>query len=111
MTPLASLRDRFMREDKQRKLGALASDINRLSHLYTGSRVNRVLSDSVTTELKLFSEWTAPDVSLAIQRDLLKLQRWLASMGIKQGKNLRKSDRSREASRWSRRMIRLSGLL
>ena len=101
------LRTRFKRDPLPIRWGGIASDLARLSSLaHTGQRQSQAYQD-VLTEIKLFSEWMAPEVKLDSQEKILSLQRalssWLDSPVV--------SRIEKEASEWSEQILKISGLI
>ena len=110
MIPRSMLYARFMKDPVPARLGAIASDLTRLSGLTKIDLVNEPLFQSVLNEIKFFTEWAAGDLSLDIQEKLLELQRTLAGW-TDPPLHDRPSSVEREAPKWSEEILSMSGLL
>ncbi|MBI3315362.1 MAG: hypothetical protein HYZ87_00070 [Candidatus Omnitrophica bacterium] len=99
MTPIAELKKRFLSDPTPVRLGAVASDLLRLGKLNRLPAENRSSYEDVLKETKLFTEWTASDLSFEQQLKILRLQRTLARRFSKA-----------EATQWSNKILNLSGL-
>jgi hypothetical protein len=100
-----------MKDPTPRRLGGIASDLARLSNLAHSPGRDLVAFHDVLTEVKLFTEWTAPDVSLATQKKILALQRALVGWGVRDLPGKRFSSIEQNAEKWSREILKISGLI
>lgn len=103
---LFELKKRFMRDSASVRLGSIASDLFRLSSLARAS--NKLAFSGVLTEVKLFTEWAAPEVDLSKQKRILSLQRQMTDWDLSSGR-LKKIQR--DSKRWSLAILSISGLL
>lgn len=103
---LLELKNRFMRDSSSVRLGSIASDLFRLSSLAQAS--NKPVFNGVLTEVKLFTEWAAPEMDLSKQKVFLSLQRQMTDWDLSKG---RYETIQRDSKRWSRTLLNISGLL
>ena len=101
MISIAHLENRFLKDPLPLRLGAVASDLARLSGLQPS--VHNSIFQNVLTEVKLFTEWAAPDSGLEVQERLLDLQRALAR-GTSE-------EISKIAGQWADQILGMSGLI
>lgn len=106
MHNLEVIKRRFLKEDLAARLGGIASN---LARLYSFSRMpnNKKVIKDLIEESKFFIEWTAPQSSLDIQEELVKLQVQLALWEYsKKTKGIVKY-----ADKSAKKILKLSGLL
>jgi hypothetical protein len=104
MTPIHILKNRFLKDAPLRRLGTIASDLARLAQIFSSVTVDKKLKNNVITELKLFTEWVAPDVDVEKQTRILKLQREILVWQ-------RKKSHSNQVRRWSAYCLKMSGFM
>lgn len=110
----AAIRERYVRDSVQIRLGGLAANLARVesfsNHPGHGEVVERLVEES-----KFFIEWTASELALEQQVELIGLQRMLAMWHRAWGETWADPSRRRgvmeHAGRWSRRVLEMSGLL
>lgn len=109
-----SYRKRFVQDPLPIRLGGIAANLARINsfadHETQCEMVQRMIEDS-----EYLIEWTAPLAELETQVELLKLQRLLARWYFTWEPIwkdvVRRSAVRKEASRWSDRLLDLSGVL
>ena len=114
MTFHAALRERYMRDDPNTRLGGLAANLARVEsfshHPGHEEAVARLLEESA-----FFIEWTAADVSIETMVALVDLQRllvhWRRSWGSIWSDPERRGKVAARAGEWSKRILTLAGLL
>ena len=113
MIPHAAIRNRYMRDRPQIRLGGLASNLARIQsfseHPDHKDEVARLIEESA-----FFIEWTAADVDAVVREALLDLQRTLVRWRRSWDSIWRDADRRAEvagrAGSWSEQMLRMAGL-
>lgn len=114
MTPHAGIRERYMRDIPQLRLGGLASNLARIKafseHVDHKDEVARLIEESA-----FFIEWTAADVDAVQRVALLDLQRTLVAWRRSWDSIWEDAERRMEvadvAADWSTRLLRAAGLL
>jgi len=114
MTPHAAIRERYLRDKPEIRLGGLASNLARIksfsSHPDHQDEVAQLLEESA-----FFIEWTAGDVPDDDKPILVDLQRllvrWRRSWHLIWPNHNRRDEVAQEAGLWSQRILRLAGLL
>jgi hypothetical protein len=114
MTDWVSIRERYLKDGVDVRLGGLAANLARIGTLSRRDGYSDVASRLVV-ESGLFIEWTARDVPIATLVELAELQRVL-SRWHHAWSELWRDETRREAvagaaTDWSRRVLDLSGLL
>ena len=109
MISIAELKKRFLRDENPRRLGAIASDLARLSSLAQSENVNSSVFQNVFLEIKFFTEWAAEDADLKTQEMILALQRTLSHLDIEHLSQSREKIKE-ETRQWSERILAISGL-
>lgn len=106
MQNLEEIKKRFLKENLAVRLGGIASNLARLESFSRIPNNKKVIQDLIE-ESKFFIEWTAPQASLDIQEELVKLQVQLALWGYS-----RKTKGIVEyADKSAKKILKLSGLL
>jgi hypothetical protein len=105
---------RFLRDPVPVRLANLASNLARLKSF----AAHPAMSDAarrVVYESKHFIEWTATDATLAVQVELLAVQRQLAQWQMGWGATWNDEERRQSiascAERWAQQFLASSGLL
>lgn len=114
MTPHAAIRQRYLRDQPQIRLGGLASNLARIrsfsEHPDHKDEVARLIEESA-----FFIEWTAEDVDAVLQEALVDLQRALVGWRRSWDSIWRDADRRAEvaasAGLWSTQLLQMAGLL
>lgn len=110
---LASLRERYLKEPFNRRLGHLATDLARISSFLDNSKNTKIVSD-ILEESKFFIEWTASEAPFYIQEFFSEIQPKLALWQrhlLNQGYNYRLIKELKSAAKnWSDRLIKISSL-
>lgn len=108
MTNLESKREKYVRQPMPRRLGNLASNLNRIATYSNGSFSKEGILDLIR-ESQYFAEWTAADASLELTLSLVEMQRQLARWKIHWDKTwddpARKSQMQSDAKEWSDKLI------
>jgi hypothetical protein len=107
-------REKYMRQPMPRRLGNLASNLNRIATYSDGSFSKESIFELVR-ESQYFAEWTAEGASLELTQSIVDMQRQLAKWKLHwdevwQDEN-RKSQMQKQAKAWSDHIIEHSGLL
>ena len=106
MRNLEKIKKRFLKEDLAARLGGIASNLARLESFSRMPNNKKVIQDLIE-ESKFLIEWTAPQASLDIQEELVKLQVQLALWEYS-----RKTKGIVEyADKSAKKILKLSGLL
>ena len=111
MMPSAVVQERFMRDPAPRKLGGISSDLARLANLLKSGSGDEDLFQSLITELKCFTEWTACDLALDRQELMLDLQHALLRWNNTTPVSADAKQVQREAAEWADKVLEISGLL
>ena len=109
MISIAELKNRFLRDENSRRLGAIASDLARLSSLAQREPANLAAFENGFVEVKLFTEWAAEDLDLKTQELILALQRTLSHFDS-QNFSSHRDEIKQETSKWSETILSISGL-
>lgn len=108
MTNIKELKKRFDQDSLSYRWGGIASDLSRLSAMLASRSEDRQSFDDVLTETKFFTEWLAPELDLKNQKKLLTLQRKLSEWS---DSSVARTSIESEAKKWSRQILKLSGLI
>jgi len=114
MTRLEAVRERYMRDGLETRLGGLAANLARIAS-FSGRMKNHASVEYLLDESKWFIEWMISDAPPETQGELADLQIQLAvwHQAWQQGKM--EGDRLNEmiahAQAWSERLLERSGLL
>ena len=108
------LRERYLRDPLQVRLGGLAANLARVEsfsdHLHHREVVAGLLEES-----KWFIEWTARDAQFDVLAKLVECQRQLARWNLAWNEiwanPARRAEVARQAGVWSSRILEMSGLL
>lgn len=114
MIPHAAIRERYMSDSPQLRLGGLASNLARIKsfseHSGHKEEVARLVEESA-----FFIEWTAADVDAVQGVALLDLQRtlvqWRRSWDSIWDHAERRAEVAKAAADWSTQLLRVAGLL
>lgn len=105
MQNLREIEKHFLKNNLAVRLGCIASDLARINSFSQMPNNQKAIRDLIE-ESKFFIEWTTPEASLKIQAELVNLQIQLALWSyFKKEKVIKLSDK------WSKRILKLSGLL
>jgi hypothetical protein len=114
ITGIEQRREKYLRQPMPRRLGNLASNLNRIATYSNGSFSKENIFDLIR-ESQYFAEWTAADAPLELKLNLVEMQRQLARWKIHWDdtweNQSKKTQMQQEAKRWSDRLIEHSGLL
>ena len=114
MTRLDAVRERYMQDGLETRLGGLAANLARLAS-FSGRMKQHGSVEYLLEESKWFIEWNISDASLEIQAELVELQIQLAvwhrawQQGRMDGDRLHEMISQTRA--WSDRLLERSGLL
>jgi hypothetical protein len=113
MSDWAGIRDRYLRDGVDTRLGGLAANLLRIGTLSRRPGYSDVVARLVR-ESGLFIEWTAKDVPVATLVELAELQRVLARWHHKWPEvwsdDSRRAQVATDAATWSGRVLEISGL-
>ena len=114
MTNIEQRREKYLRQPMPRRLGNLASNLNRIATYSDGSFSKESIFELIR-ESQYFAEWTAGDASLELTLSLVDMQRQLARWKIHWDdvweNETEKTQMQQVAKLWSDRLIEHSGLL
>lgn len=114
MTHREAVRERYLKDGIERRLGGLAANLARLAS-FSGRMKQNGSVEYLLDESKWFIEWTAPDAEPEIQAELVELQVQLAiwHRTWRQGRmdSHRLQEMKTQARAWSDRLLDRSGLL
>ena len=110
---LVSIKERFMKESFNRRLGHLASDLARITSFLDNPKNTKTVSD-ILEESKYFIEWMAADAPYLIQELFSEMQLKLALWHyylLNDKYDSRVMDELRTSTKnWSNQLIELSGI-
>ena len=114
MKNIDSIRERYLKEPFNRRLGHLASDLARISSFLDNLETKEVVFD-ILEESKFFIEWLAPEAPPYIQIILpemqLKLALWQRHL-MREKENSYDVEKLKSAAKaWSSQLLDLSGLI
>ncbi len=113
MSDWTSIRDRYLEDGLDIRLGGLAANLARIGSLSRRAGYSDVVSRLVV-ESGLFIEWTARDVPLSTLAELAQLQRmlsrWHHAWPELWTDESQRETVARATTEWSRRVLELSGL-
>ncbi|MFH0764700.1 MAG: hypothetical protein V1927_06830 [Candidatus Omnitrophota bacterium] len=111
---LDEIKDRYLRESFNRRLGHLASDLMRVSGFLDNIKNRKVVTDMLE-ESKFFIEWAAPDAPSHIQELFSEMQSrlalWHRHLLIMKEDREEIEELAKSAKCWSAQLVQLSGLL
>jgi hypothetical protein len=114
MTRWDAIRERYMRDKLDIRLGGLAANLARLVS-FSGRMRHHGSIDYLIEESKWFIEWSAPDALPEMQAELVELQIQLAvwhRVWLKGPMNeTQLHEMASQARAWSNRLLERSGLL
>lgn len=114
MKNIISVKERYLREPLNRRIGHLASNLARLS-VFLENPKNRKATEDILEESKFFIEWTASEAQSEMQAMLSEIQSKLALWQrhlLQQKENSDEIEESRKlAKSWSTHLIEISELL
>jgi hypothetical protein len=114
MRELATIRERYMRDELPIRLGGLAANLTRI-RAFSEHSSNCNIVENLLNESKFFIEWTAPDANLELQVELIELQlqlaRWQRSWLQIWNDDARRTSIAEKAQNWSERILKISGLV
>ena len=104
------VRERFLRDPLQIRLGGLAADLARIAS-FGENPANRRAVASLLEESKYFAEWMAPDAPLETQAVLAELQVRVAFWERRWHQGLEVPRLQQEAEQQSAALLSLAGLV
>lgn len=114
MKNLELIKERYLREPFNRKLGHLASDLARISSFLDNS-INIKAAEDVLEESKFFIEWTAPEAPSHLQALLSEMQSklalWHRHLIQKQENSASVKELRKMTKVWSIQLVEFSGLI
>jgi len=114
MTDKEKLKQRFMRDPLERRLGGLAATLARISSSARNSESPAIV-ENLLDEAKRLIEWTAADTEAETAAELIQIQR-LITLWQKSWKSACKEKTQRillatQAKEWSDKTLQSSGLI
>ena len=114
MTDKEKLKQRFMRDPLERRLGGLAATLARISSSARNSE-SPVIVENLLDEAKRLIEWTAADTEAETAAELVQIQR-LITLWQKSWESAYKEKSQRillatQAKEWSDKTLQSSGLI
>ncbi|MBF6593052.1 MAG: hypothetical protein IVW51_01230 [Thermaceae bacterium] len=106
MTDLPTRKEGFLRDPLPRRLGNLASSLNRIALIPTSTG-----RAAMVDECKHFIEWTAADTEPETAEELVEIQRQLPRFEDKLEQPDQLQTLKNRAKEWSNRVLQHSGLL
>ncbi len=107
-------REKYLRQPMPRRLGNLASNLNRIASYSNGSFSKENIFELIR-ESQHFAEWAASDASLELTLTIVDIQRQLARWKLHWDEIWKdestKNQMQQQAKFWSDKMIEHSGLL
>lgn len=114
MKNLKDVKDRYLKEPFQKRLGHLASDLLRISTFLENPKNIAVVND-IIEESKFFIEWLAPEAPPHVQEFLsdMQVKLVLCQYQILHHKESKKEKLAlmSDAKKWSVKLLTFSGLL
>lgn len=114
MKNVKEIKERFMSDALQRRLGGLAANLARVRSFSTNP-ANHSSVEGLINESKYFIEWTTLDVSPACQEELVQLQirlsLWQREWREIWGSDSRRKKMASDAGNWSERVLKIAGLI
>ncbi len=114
MTRLEAVRERYLKDGFETRLGGLAANLARLAS-FSGQLKHHASVEYLLDESKWFIEWNVPDAVPELQAELAELQIQLAVWHRAWRQGPMDDDRLQEmiaqAREWSDRLLERSGLL
>ena len=114
MKNLDQIKERYLKESFNMRLGHLASDLVRISS-FLESNINVNIIKDLLEESKFFIEWTAKDAPFQIQALLSEMQLKLALSHLhllRHGKDFKEIESLKKTAKtWGDQLIEYSGLL
>lgn len=114
MKNLKEIRERYLREPFNKRLGHLAANLARISTFLENSTNIKSVKD-ILEESKFFIEWTAPDAPMETQAMLSEIQSKLALWHLYLIKNKKFHKElllvKESTKNWSQQLLNISGLL
>ena len=108
------IKDRYLREPFNRRLGHLASDLMRVSGFLDNIKNRKVVTD-ILEESKFFIEWAAPDAPSHVQELFSEMQSrlalWHRHLLMVQEDSKEIEELAKSTKRWSAQLVQFSGLL
>lgn len=114
MRNLDHIRERYLREPFNMRLGHLASDLARIA-TFSENSMNRTAIGDILEESKFFIEWTVPGAPFHVQALLSEMQPQLALWQYRilqrEEDSLEIEELKRASKTWSKQLLEISGLL
>ena len=112
MRDLSSLKERYLRDPFEKRLGNLASDFSRLEWACSHPKESDMLSD-LLRQMKHITEWIAQDAPLSIQEVMADIQPRLSMWSLiwpRLGAQPQfRNAVARESLAWSHKLLKLAG--
>ncbi|MBN1878392.1 MAG: hypothetical protein JXA33_29510 [Anaerolineae bacterium] len=114
MKDWTTIQTRYLQDDLPIRLGGIAANLSRVKS-FASHDANREAVVSLIEESKFFIEWTAGEADLDVAAELIELQiqlsRWQHAWDKIWPDKTQRQQVASTSSRWSQRVLELSGLL
>ena len=114
MRDWTAIRERYLRDGLQIRLGGLAANLSRIKSFAT-HEAGREAVESLIDESKFFIEWTAAEAEVNTAAELVELQiqlaRWQCNWVRIWHDPVQRSEVAEQSAAWSQRVLEMSGLL
>jgi hypothetical protein len=113
MTDVISIRDRYLQDDLQTRLGGLAANLARIGS-FSKNVANLNAVYGLLEESKYFIEWSAGETETDVAVQLVELQvqlaRWQCAWASVWNDPACREDVARQARLWSDKVLEVSGV-
>ena len=114
MKNLSRIKERYMGDDLQVRLGGVAANLARIAS-FSDNPSHREAVEGLLEESKFFIEWTASEATVEMQAELAQLQvelaRWHVRLDEDWSNEKARWDMAVAIKDWSETVLKLSGLL
>jgi hypothetical protein len=114
MNNLNTIKERFMKDPLQVRLGGIAANLARV-YSFSKNPLNKTAVENLLDESKYFIEWTANDSDTVIKEFLVHLQIQIALWQLNYSNiwdnDLKKLELSNASKEYSNKILELSGLI
>lgn len=114
MSNLDEIKDRYLKEPFNRRLGHLASDLMRIAGFLDNAKNRKVVVD-ILEESKFFIEWAAPESPSHIQELFSEMQSrlalWHRHLLMMREDSKEITELAKSARHWSMQLIQYAGVV
>jgi len=114
MRDWTAIRERYLRDGLQIRLGGLAANLSRIKS-FAAHEASREAVESLIDESKFFIEWTAAQAESHTAAELVELQiqlaQWHRNCAHIWADPAQRHQIAEQSGIWSRRLLEMSGLL